>query len=265
MLIKYLFIFPPIYLFLSLSLSHIHIHADALYSHKCIICLQKLLPRLSILLPLKVRRRICVIMISSIIWEKFRGGTGAREPYLVHFPAYTKETAVAILSADCPSGIDKVFFQQFALLFSNVFHSSCRDLSEMRHLAALLFPRYHDPVLKGEVEPTNNAQLYRRVTPVLRQELRRLYLRTTSSAEWLHLREQREGAGAEGPATQVSLHGDSGHASRAAQGTAPAPSSRRLELPLHTRYLLIAAFLASYNPVRADAQLFSKVSGRQGH
>ena len=32
-----------------------------------------------------------------------------------------------------------------------------------------------------------------------------------------------------------------------------------LELPVHTKYLLIAAYLASYNPASSDKRFFAKV------
>ena len=37
----------------------------------------------------------------------------------------------------------------------------------------------------------------------------------------------------------------------------PAPDV--LELPVHTKYLLIAAYLASYNPATTDKRFFAKV------
>ena len=33
---------------------------------------------------------VCVILLSEIVWEKFRGGTGVREPFIIHFPDYSK-------------------------------------------------------------------------------------------------------------------------------------------------------------------------------
>jgi origin recognition complex subunit 5 len=34
-----------------------------------------------------------------------------------------------------------------------------------------------------------------------------------------------------------------------------------LSIPVHSKYLIIASFLASYNPLQFDAQCFSKTSG----
>ena len=38
------------------------------------------------------------------------------------------------------------------------------------------------------------------------------------------------------------------------------PSSSLLELPFFSKYLLLASFLASYNPTRTDRHFFSKVN-----
>jgi origin recognition complex subunit 5 len=134
---------------------------------------------------LQAQRKICTILISNIVWDKFHGGTGVREPYLVHFPAYSKEVMVSIISQDCPEGVDKGFFVQFATLMCNVFHGPCRDLNEIRHIVSILFPSYREPVERGEIDPSNSVQLFKAISPILRTQLRRLYLRTISSAEWL--------------------------------------------------------------------------------
>ena len=42
-----------------------------------------------------------------------------------------------------------------------MFHGPCKDLNELRHLVALLFPIYHAPVLAGEIQKENSAALYK--------------------------------------------------------------------------------------------------------
>ncbi|KAF9944514.1 Origin recognition complex subunit 5, partial [Modicella reniformis] len=37
------------------------------------------------------RRNMCVILISTIVWEKFRSKTGGYEPVIVNFPQYSKD------------------------------------------------------------------------------------------------------------------------------------------------------------------------------
>lgn len=85
------------------------------------------------------------------MWEKFRTDTGGSEPYQLFFPPYSKETVLAILCLDCPSGEDVAFFRQFVGLIYDVYCGVCQDLSELRHLVNLLFPQYVAPVKRGEV------------------------------------------------------------------------------------------------------------------
>lgn len=39
---------------------------------------------------MKADGNVCVILLSEIVWEKFRCGTGFQEPFIVHFPDYNK-------------------------------------------------------------------------------------------------------------------------------------------------------------------------------
>ena len=40
---------------------------------------------------------IAVLLLSEIVWEKFRQGTGVREPYVIHFPDYTAGEDTALI------------------------------------------------------------------------------------------------------------------------------------------------------------------------
>ena len=84
-------------------------------------------------------RNVSVILVSNLVWEKFRGGTGCSDPLLVHFPGYKKDETLAIIARDCPADIEPQFFAQFVSLLWGVFHGPCRDLNELRHLVSLLF------------------------------------------------------------------------------------------------------------------------------
>ena len=33
---------------------------------------------------------VCVLLLSEIVWEKFRTGSGVMEPLVIHFPDYTR-------------------------------------------------------------------------------------------------------------------------------------------------------------------------------
>ena len=55
----------------------------------------------------------------------------------------------------------------------------------------------------------------------------------------------------------------SGHTSSAAAVVGGVVSS--LELPYYSKYLLISAYIASYNPAKSDKRFFSKVRGVLGY
>lgn len=182
-------------------------------------------------IPELTNRNVCCIFISTLIWSKFQGGTGAADPLQVHVPAYDKAATVTILAQRCPTGIPATFFSRFVELMWDVFHGPCRDLNELGHLVTLLFPVYRRPVDDGEVEESNMAALYKRLAPMLKDQLSKLYLRETSTAEWQAQRDED---------TSVNV-------------------SARLELPFHAKFLLLAAYLASHNPARTDQRYFAKV------
>lgn len=139
-----------------------------------------------------------MILISTIVWEKFRSKTGGYEPIVVNFPQYTKDMylrrafdlfmtypplkathsylsipllfynascyllggtrsilkylreTIAILERDLPEGEDKDLYMRFVDLVYDVFQRNCKDLNEIRHLVALLFPLYVKPVKEGK-------------------------------------------------------------------------------------------------------------------
>ena len=90
------------------------------------------------------------------------------------------------------------------------------------------------------MEASNALQLYKLFAPILKLQTRKLYLRSTSTSEW---RQQQAAAGTS-IASKESEH-------------------PHLALPLYSQYLIIAAFLASYNASSSDTQLFSKQDSKR--
>ncbi|KAI8647290.1 origin recognition complex subunit 5 [Parasitella parasitica] len=183
---------------------------------------------------------ICVVFISNIVFEKFRVKGGSMEPYLIRFSEYTREDTLAILQLDfTPTSIgdvelNEVFYAGFLEVIYSIFCYNCKDINELRYFASLLFPVYIRPLVNGTVLPAEKAKLFKHAQPYFSEATEKLYLREMSSAEWS--RETRD------------LDGGARHISRPAE----------VELPYYTRFLLIAAYLASYNPPRFDVRYFAK-------
>ncbi|KAL7316453.1 hypothetical protein PS15m_005540 [Mucor circinelloides] len=183
---------------------------------------------------------ICVVFISNIVFEKFRVKGGSMEPYLIRFSEYTREDTLAILQLDFrPTTVDNVdldddFYAGFLELIYSIFCHNCKDINELRYFASLLFPVYIQPLKDGTVLPTEKAKLFKHAQPYFSEATEKLYLREISSAEWT--RETKD------------LDSAARHMGR----------SKEVELPFYSRFLLIAAYLASYNPPRFDVRYFAK-------
>ncbi|KAI8988064.1 origin recognition complex subunit 5 C-terminus-domain-containing protein [Mycotypha africana] len=241
-------------------------------------------------------RNISVVLISNLVFEKFRLKGGVVEPFIIRFSEYTEENAIRILEMDfrestsfladtpkpsvdtssstttssttsssttsdsseaasdmddTPSSprIDQTFYRFYIQNLYAALYQNCKDLNELRYFASLLFPIYIQPIKDNVVkldDPNKHFTLLKLAQKYFNEVTEKLYLRELSSAEWLMT-------------------------SRAAQMThsgVNSPASTRtdiklkyggvLELPYYTKFLLIASYLASYNPPRFDVRYFAK-------
>ncbi|KAI3366691.1 hypothetical protein L3Q82_009364 [Scortum barcoo] len=205
-----------------------------------------------------VEDNVTVILLSEIVWDKFRPNTGCFEPLLLHFPDYSKGELQQILSQDRHPSYSAEFYSSYINILLGVFYSVCRDLRELRHLAALNFSKFCEPVAEGKVnlnlhvafpvtelcfmsavKETDTHKLWRNIEPHLKKAMQTVYLREVSSLQWEQMQQMEEKeAGA--------LRGLSAHT--------------HVELPYYSKFLLIAAYLASYNPARTDKRFFLKTS-----
>lgn len=184
---------------------------------------------------------VTVVLLSELVWENFRGDTGFYEPITLHFPVYTKGELQQILCRDQPSEVTSDLYTTYVNILLGVFHTVCRDLRELKHLAALNFQKFCEPLQKGEATATDVHKLWRNIEPHLKKAMQTVHLREVSSAQWEKIQQQQEDA------TQIK--GPSAHA--------------QVELPFYSKFLLIAAYLASYNPARTDRRFFVKFSEKK--
>ncbi|XP_056434566.1 origin recognition complex subunit 5 [Gadus chalcogrammus] len=200
------------------------------------------------LLPVLVRLQelvddnVTVILLSEIVWDRFRPNTGCFEPLILYFPDYSKGDLQQILSQDIHPSYSPELYSAFINILLGVFYSVCRDLRELRHLAALNFSKFCEPLKEGKVKESDTHKLWRNIEPHLKKAMQTVYLRDVSSVQWeqqLQQTEEKECA---------ALKGLSAHA--------------HVELPYYSKFLLIAAYLASYNPARTDRRFFLKHHGK---
>uniref|UniRef100_K1PQ70 Origin recognition complex subunit 5 n=1 Tax=Magallana gigas TaxID=29159 RepID=K1PQ70_MAGGI len=135
---------------------------------------------------------VCVILLSEIVWEKFRCGTGFQEPFIVQFPDYNKDELLRILVRSAPEGYSAEFYQMYLSLVLSVFHIVCRNLSELQHLAAINFRKYIEPIKNGEATESDSRKLWKNFEPHLKKALQTVYLREVSSTQWERMLEESD-------------------------------------------------------------------------
>lgn len=131
-----------------------------------------------------------------------------------------------------------------------MFYISNRTLPFLLWIARYHLPSYRAPVDRRETDPDNARALIRNIEKRLKESKTEVHIRETTS-------KQLEAAERE------AISGSS--LSTATSASSTSVSNRRLhvELPFHSKFLLIAAYLASYNPVKSDKRFFMKHHGKQ--
>nr|XP_057933053.1 origin recognition complex subunit 5 [Doryrhamphus excisus] len=186
-----------------------------------------------------VEDNVSIILLSEIAWDTFRPSTGCFEPLLLHFPDYSKAELHQILSQDRHPSYSADFYSSYINILLGVFYAVCRDLRELRHLAALNFSKFCEPLSEGKVKESDTHKLWRNIEPHLKKAMQTVYLREVSSLQWEEMQLETEA----GPVRGLSAH-------------------THVELPYYSKFLLIAAYLASYNPARTDKRFFVKHHGK---
>lgn len=188
---------------------------------------------------------VCTVLLSEIVWEKFQSGTAFCDPFIICMPDYTQDELVRIIQLDCPADVAQDVYRNYVSLFLSVFYRVCRDLRELRHMALLNFPKYIEPIKKGEASEKDLKKLWRNIEPHLKKALQTVYLREVSSTQWEEMQKSQAEDEDSGPVTPAAMM-----------------SRHQVELPYYSKYLLVAAYLASYNPVVSDKRFFCKNAGK---
>nr|CAI5858351.1 unnamed protein product [Callosobruchus analis] len=181
---------------------------------------------------------ITVILISDIVFEKYYNKSTHIEPLKVYFPQYNKDELLEILTLDfdyvkqltateTTIDFDVDFYKNYLSLFLSVFYRACRDLCELRYMSRVNFSKYLQPVIKKQCSVSDSMVLWRNIAPILKNSLEVLYLRVDVTNDQMN------------------------------------SAAHSLELPYYAKYLLVAAYLASYNSVKDDKKLFVRNAGKK--
>lgn len=215
---------------------------------------------------------ICTIFITHIVYDNFYFKMGVREPITLYFNNYNKEELFKIIflyqksfihylltnydvDADIQTELEKPeLFANYLNAFLSVFYRPCRDLIELQHMARVNFVKYCEPIIKNEIKATDLAKLWRHISPILKTSLELLYLRISTSAPNIQSSDN------ENHCEQGSYNFEN---TLKEELTSTKTFAQSFELPYYAKFLLIAAYLASYNPPKEDKRLFMKNHGKQ--
>lgn len=195
---------------------------------------------------------ICTIFVSTIEYVKYHAKTAAFDVINVYFDVYSKDEMKKILLLDYINvqdsirqnilndekqlelfdTINKDFYGNYIEVLLTVLFRVTRDVNELKSIAKFCYEKYIQPVLDGTIKQHDARKLFKLGTPTLLSVLRKYQI-------GMYLAE-----------STVELSSNSSQISQ-------------LELPYYTKYLLIAAFLASNNPVKEDRKLFVKKSSKK--
>ncbi|CAF4860680.1 unnamed protein product [Pieris macdunnoughi] len=212
---------------------------------------------------------ICTIFISQLVYDNFYFKMGVREPIQLYFPNYTKEELLKIIllkhdafvyylkhnyeiDSDINQELEKPeLFANFLNAFLSVFYRPCRDLIELQHMAKVNFVKYCEPIIKKEINASDLSKLWRHIAPILKTSLELLYLRI-STQNTTEISNDKE--------NDIQPNCDF---ENTLQLLSTKTFAQSFELPYYAKFLLIAAYLASYNPPKEDKRLFMKNHGKQ--
>lgn len=217
---------------------------------------------------------ICTIFITHLVYENFYFKMGVREPLKLYFPNYNKEELFKIIFLHQKGFINHLLityeiddeikeelekpelFANFLNAFLSVFYRPCRDLIELQHMACVNFIKYCEPIIKNEINATDLSKLWRHISPILKASLELLYLRISNS------KPVKPSPGKENSETDNSRSHNFENTLKE-ELTSTKTFAQSFELPYYAKFLLIAAYLASYNPPKEDKRLFMKYHGKQ--
>ncbi|ETW75282.1 hypothetical protein HETIRDRAFT_423004 [Heterobasidion irregulare TC 32-1] len=234
---------------------------------------------------------ITTIFISEAPWDDMKPPLGASlDPYRMVIPPPTKQATIQLLnsyfSAAASSDSD-VYNPSLAPLyahFAQALYSVCspftNDPRELAYIAAARWPGFVQPVLKAHARdlaalreddpdadlplepPSEDARmrLLRYFTPSLTVALEALYPRLTNAKDWANANMPEPGALDPGRSVPSSPRKDKGK-TRDGGGDVAAEFDTDVAvqfLPRMSKFILVAAFLASTNPPKSDLRMFGR-------
>eukprot|EP00088_Acartia_fossae_P049968 TRINITY_DN5551_c0_g1_i7.p1 TRINITY_DN5551_c0_g1~~TRINITY_DN5551_c0_g1_i7.p1 ORF type:complete len:428 (-),score=59.39 TRINITY_DN5551_c0_g1_i7:247-1530(-) len=191
---------------------------------------------------------ISCIWESKIDWTRFQPNRGLPAPFIINFPQYTRSEIQELLVNILPEGRSHQFKENYITMLLPIFYFVTRSLRELQHIAQVNYTSYCAPVEDGQLTEKDTKQLWFNIEQQLNKCISTVNLREVETNQMKELLEKEDEDNAI----------DKGSAKAASTTTRTTP-----ELPYYSKFLLISAYLASYNPQRTDKRFFVKEHGKQ--
>ena len=192
-----------------------------------------LLPGLMRLHELVSNVDVSVVLVSNFPWPKWRLNThlAGSTPVHVFLKPYNRNQLGQILHENLQDFDEpQVLKDNFVELILSVFQPVCKSYPQFKRASNLLWPVYIKPTKEApKVEPENARSLYRCVESEVKKVMANIHYQEATSMMTEDSKSKRLG----------------------------------VELPFLSKFLLLASYLASYNPASTDKRFFMRSrSGR---
>lgn len=197
--------------------------------------------------------RIMVVYVSLLPWSAFRtlsGHTTSASPICFRISRLPREDMLALLEGDAPEamrhappGVDTTLYRNVCAVLYDTMKLTVRNEHEMRILCGSVWRALMASIRDGQ--PPSMHALMPTIGELCRDALARVVPRTTGPDTWALEKSAP-------PSSQVP---------------APSAAASRPSLPPRTGYgalpafLLVSAFIASYNPAKTDVKYFVRELG----
>lgn len=176
--------------------------------------------------------KLCVVFLSILPWTAYLIEEAPLEPIIYYLKRYNQKQTTEILKLDKPEEYSMKFYENFLSLFLNIFFQTCHDIKELKYQAKINFKHYSDPIKSKELTENDVSELWKRSQGFFKNSLKSLYLKMDNELD-------------------------------CAEKFKFIPSQvMNLELPYYSKYILIASYLASFNPASEDKRIFFKNIGK---
>ena len=180
-----------------------------------------------------------VITIGNTSLPQMRNFALGVHPACVHVPAYTKDHLLCILSSLRDGSCKDHLYSALERHVCDTFGDMTRDLRSLRYIIHILLPIFLQPVRSGPLDGKSALALVHRIKPACSMLRQRLF----------HQDLTRDDLSAALAAEEKGGTGEN--------AAAPHRSTDAMELPALTKFLLLAAFLASHNHSTSDIKIFT--------